>query len=225
MPRHICPIASALALALIAAPRTSHAFSPADAADPPVSIPSSTTADESGSYPAWRLALRVVPPLGRWGFINPLSEELLADIVGMGGLCIGVIAPNRVWVEVSASSLLAIGGGGETTALVGYDFDDAPSPRAWDFSVPVFFGGRYAARPPRWSTDSHSTGTEDMAMLIAGGRAVWTRTWTRNAIELGVGMSAAIPITRSEPSSSYYQDPPTYLWLDASIFIGFTFGV
>jgi len=117
------------------------------------------------------------------------------------------------------------GHGGEVAGLVGCSFDDAPLPHTWEFSVPVFFGVRYAERPANWPTDSHSE-TEDMAMLIAGARAVWTRTWTENAIELGLGMSVSIPIARSEQSKhSYYQDPPTFLWLDASIFIGWTFGI
>jgi len=176
----------------------------------------------------WRVAVRVVPPLGRWGAgkskdLNyPTVPTLKLPLAGSwGGVAVGAIAPNGVWMEGSASSLVATAGTGwETTMRAGYEFGSSPKPNAWTFSIPVYFGYRYANLPYVMTTDGHYF-TEDMSLLVTGARLVLARSFRRSAIELGLDLCGSLPLVRSEPRSPAWRQE-TVLWIDAAIVLGWS---
>jgi hypothetical protein len=138
-----------------------------------------------------------------------------------GGLAVGAIAPNGVWMEGSASVLIAgTGTGWETTVRAGYEFGSWPKPDAWTFSVPGYLGYRYATLPYAMATDGHPF-TEDMSLLVIGARMVLARSFRRSAIELGLDLSASLPVMRSEPFSQYWRQE-TDLWVDVAIVVGWS---
>ena len=180
---------------------------------------------ESGSD--WRIAVRIVPPLGRWG-AGAFSERDSAVsgmmkfpvAIGLGGLAIGAIAPNGVWMEGSASALQGLEGvGWETTVRAGYELGPSATPDAWGFSVPIYLGYRYARLPYYTTTDS-SFVTEDMSLLVTGARLVLIRSFRRNAIEFGLDLSGSIPIARSEQPRGFSVE--TTFWVDAAIVVGWS---
>ncbi|MGZ3454760.1 MAG: hypothetical protein ACXVEF_34470 [Polyangiales bacterium] len=169
--------------------------------------------------PGLRVSTRITPPLLR------IAETQSGATVGFGGGGIGVTTPQSLWLEASASTLVKFGLGYDVALSAGYAFHDTPTPHAWNVQVPLFATYRYAARPPSTPTDGYSVGKERMNLVGVGTRIVFVRTFETNAIELGIGTSVVVPITRDRPESLYYGDKPTKVWVDAAVTFGFSFGL
>jgi hypothetical protein len=185
-----------------------------------------STADATSD---WRLAVRVVPPLSRWGvgearnlnYPGPSRFKPLA--AAWGGFAVGAVAPSRLWLEGSVFMLVAMAGNGwETTFRAGYELFSPPKAGTWTVSLPVYGGYRYANLPYSIPTDGYNF-TEDMSLLLVGARLVLTRSFRTNGIDLGLDFSGALPIARAEPARYWRQE--TDFWLDAAIVIGWSAGL
>jgi hypothetical protein len=170
--------------------------------------------------PGLRLSARLAPPITR-----VTTNQGGALNVGFGGVGLGLTTAQGIWLEGAASLLLGLEGGGYEGALsAGYAFHDAPEPHAWSVQLPVFATYRHAKRPSSSPTDGYSV-NERMNLLGVGARLVLVRTFERNAFEIGLGTSIVAPVTRDRTESLYFTDPKTELWFDASLTLGFSFGL
>lgn len=167
-----------------------------------------------------RISARITPPITRF-----TTSQSGARNVGFGGLGLGVTTAQGLWLEGSASLLIGLEGGGYEGALsAGWALHDRPEPHAWNLQIPVFATYRHVKRPSSGTTDAY-TAYERMNMLGVGARLVFVRTFESNAFEIGLGTSAAVPVTRERVGGMYLTDAPTKIWFDASLTLGFSFGL
>jgi hypothetical protein len=146
-----------------------------------------------------------------------------SDIVpwSLGGVGLGFRSRGGLWAQGSRQALLGLEGTGWSASVVaGATIGQvAPSPGGWTLSTPLFVGYRHARRPNSRPSDGVRY-LEIMNMALVGARESFTR-WAAggNAIELGVDLTLAVPLTRDEPpSGSYYQDGPTKTSTEVSLF-------
>jgi hypothetical protein len=180
----------------------------------------------AGSFAAKRRvvsgALRVFPPLAYWGLSNPTGSRGAA--AGLGGIGLGVITADSLWVEGAARSWLGLQGlGWDATLLAGYALGRQVSKGQWDFSIPVSGGYRFAKRPNANASDGHAF-TEQLHLVVAQGRVVGTRHYSQMAIELSLGATIGVPVSRQQPDEYWYSDPPTDVWVDGMAGVGVVFG-
>lgn len=184
--------------------------------------PEGSSTVSAAKRPALSVALRVFPPLTYWGLSNPTGDRGMA--AGMGGIGLGVITADSVWVEGAARSWFGLQGlGWDATLLAGYAFDRQASKGNWDFSMPVSGGYRFAKRPNAHASDGYSF-TEQLHLVVAQGRVVWTRHFSKTAIELSLGATFGVPVARKQPDDYWYSDPPTDVWVDGMAGFGIVFG-
>jgi hypothetical protein len=201
-------VALASPLALLSMSGLAHAEP--TSASPQPTAPTVQVAEED-SRPGATIGLRLTPPLAEWNVVNPAGTSGLA--IGFGRVAIGVITRDSLWFEASFGLLHGLETvGWNATAAVGYALDRNPVPGEWDFSLPVFIGYGFADRPGAHASDGYAV-TEQLHLVLAGTRAVWSRQNSWGAIELGVGIHAGVPIARREPTIVYSSEVPTDLWV------------
>jgi hypothetical protein len=175
---------------------------------------------EAHADPGLRLSTRITPPLAR-----VTSTDRGARNLGFGGIGLGLTTSQGLWLEGSGSFLLGGQGGGYEAALsAGYAFFDAPEPHAWSVQTPVFATYRYVRRPSSTATDGYDL-SERMNLLGVGARLVFVRTFESNALEIGLGTSASVALANDRTENLHFADPKTRLWFDASLTLGFSFGL
>lgn len=182
--------------------------------------------EDSSSRPALRLVLRLMAPLSHGLYVNNL-ERLESPTHTILGAAVGVIVRDRIWLEGSARWLYGTDNAGHEVAWrAGYLWSGDFQPHRWQVSFPTYLILSSMKRPPSGNTDNHTV-HERLFAVGAGGRAVLTRNFKRNALEIGASLEFMVPVSKSpvEGSREYYQDPETRRFFGAGITLGGQFGL